>query len=301
MASRARSPELARWLSSPPSETTPDLLELARNQAKKRRPIDLVGQRERDAFVQPSSVDQRILHKLDGLALEAASEFEALQLSPVAPLGVCSAIAPTSQDRTLSANRGTEVVSDPTNVLAVECARRLAQEPDRVVRLCTLHQVLRAQPLPKQAGFSRHFRLFTPVVGGPARPDDGFEIDAIGAVVGVFDRLMTACETIGASVANRRARIFRSEARPVLAARARTMLEKSYPHIAIEETSLESTYYAGLRVMLFADAPAVPGMNIADVGVFDWIEKLLSNRRMRFVAGGFGLELVPKVFGIARA
>ncbi|NUO48903.1 MAG: hypothetical protein HOV80_08610 [Polyangiaceae bacterium] len=296
MASRARSPELARWLSSPPSETTPDLLELARNQAEKRRPIDLVGQRQRDAFVQPSSVDQRILHDLDGLALDAASEFEALQLSPVAPLGICSAVAPTSQDRTLSANRGTEVVSDPTNVLAVECATRLARDPAQVIRLCTLHQVLRAQPLPKQAGFSRHFRLFTPVVGGPARADDGFEVEAVAQIVGVFDRLMSSCETIGASFANRRARIFKSEARPVLAARARAMLADSHPHIAIEEVTLESTYYAGLRVMLFADAPAAPGVNIADVGVFDWIEKLLSNRRMRFVAGGFGIELVPKVF-----
>ncbi len=300
MASRVRSPELARWLSSSASETTPDLLELARNQARKRRPADLLVQRERDAFVQPSEVEQRILHRLDGLALDAASQFEALQLSPVAPLGVCSAIAPTSQDRTLSANRGTEVVSDPTNVLAVECATRLQSDPTRVVRLCTLHQVLRAQPLPKHAGFSRHFRLFTPVVGGAARPEDGLEVEAIAEIVGVFDRLMNACETIGSSFPGRRARIFKSEARAVLAARVRKALETSYPHLGLEEVSLESTYYAGLRVMLLADAPAAAGINIADIGVFDWIEKLLSNRRMRFVAGGFGLELVPKVFGKIR-
>jgi hypothetical protein len=117
------------------------------------------AQLDRDAFVAPSALDQRTSHALDGIALEAAREFEALLLSPVVPLGTCSRLAPTSQDRTLSAARGLEVVSDPTNVLALDCARRLARDPRADLRLAKVHQVLRAQALPPKRGFARHLRM----------------------------------------------------------------------------------------------------------------------------------------------
>lgn len=35
---------------------------------------------------------------------------------------------------------------------------------------------------------------------------------------------------------------------------------------------------------------------IADLGVFDWMPKLTGDGRTRFVASGFGLQLVPLVF-----
>lgn len=124
-------------LRSTPSETTPLLLALARGQAAKRSARDLVRQYASDRFVQPSVLDLRLAHKLDALALEAAHDFDALLLSPLAPLGTCSVVAPTSQDRTMTTTRGSEVVSDPTNVLALECARRLKANPHAHVRLCT--------------------------------------------------------------------------------------------------------------------------------------------------------------------
>src|SRR5689334_13787926 len=144
------SPEAEQILALSPSEPAPLLLEPARPQAASRGPADLReqwardafvpppapdlppahasdgpakrGPRElreqwaRDGFVAPSALDLRTAHAFDGLALEAAHEFEALLLAPVAPLGTCSSLAPTSQDRTLTAMRGVEVVSDPTNV-----------------------------------------------------------------------------------------------------------------------------------------------------------------------------------------
>jgi hypothetical protein len=101
-----------------PSGTTPPLLELARRQAGRRTPAELVAQTARDGFVQPSALDQRTPHGLDGLALDAAHALEAVALSPVAPLGACSVLASTAQDRILATTRGGELVSDPTNVLS---------------------------------------------------------------------------------------------------------------------------------------------------------------------------------------
>src|SRR5262245_17325870 len=108
-----------------PSELLPALLEVVQRQALRRRPRELARQYLRDAFVWPSAVDLRTTLAFDRVALDVASEFEALLLSPLAPLGVCSVVSPTHQDRAVSTIRGSEVVSDPTNVLALECARQL--------------------------------------------------------------------------------------------------------------------------------------------------------------------------------
>ena len=114
-----------------PSDRRGELLAFARAAADSRRPVDLLAQWATDATVRPAQLDQRTSTAYDSLALEAAADYEALLLSPVAPIGTSSAVAPTSQDRTLSTIRGTEVVSDPTNVLALECARRLRVAPAR--------------------------------------------------------------------------------------------------------------------------------------------------------------------------
>ena len=56
--------------------------------------------------------------------------------------------------------RGTEVVSDSTNVMALECARRLRKSPSVPVRLATCQRVVRAQAIPKKPGYAHHFKLF---------------------------------------------------------------------------------------------------------------------------------------------
>jgi hypothetical protein len=115
------------------------LLEVAKARAVGRQAAELVEQWDRDRFVQPSIVDQRTLVEVDGHLLGATAAFESIELSPVAPLGVCTIMGHASQNKVLSALRGTEVVSDPTNVMALECARRLRREPATVVRLATSH------------------------------------------------------------------------------------------------------------------------------------------------------------------
>jgi hypothetical protein len=74
----------------------------------RRSPRDICRQQRDDGFVAPSSVDLRKSGVLDSLALLAVEAFEAVLLSPLPPLGSCSLIAPTSQDRTISAIRGRE-------------------------------------------------------------------------------------------------------------------------------------------------------------------------------------------------
>ncbi len=296
MASWRTSPEHERLLASSPSETAPFLLELARRQASKRGPRELLRQQAKDGFVAPSALDLRTAHALDGIALAAAHEFEAVLLSPVAPLGSCSSIAPTSQDRTLTATRGLEVVSDPTNVLALECARRLGADPRTDVRLTTVHQVLRAQALPPKAGFSRHFRLFALAEAGPGRAEDGFEVDAFARHLAVLDRVFEASEALGCSVPARRAVLFHDERRSTAAARVRERLISDLPRIELRVERFESPYYAGLRVLFGGSDPEGNWVPLADTGAFDWVARLGSNARLRLVASGLGLQLLPLLF-----
>ena len=100
------------------------------------------------------------------------SGFEPVELSSVALLGVCSVLGAVSQNNVVSTVRNTEVCSDSTNVLALECARRRrlalrddARAPDRV-KLCASHRLIRAQRFDGPASFP-HFRLLA--VTGPRR------------------------------------------------------------------------------------------------------------------------------------
>src|SRR5258708_1352389 len=124
------------------------LLGVAEQRAAQRTPAHVRQQWERDRFVCPAYTDQRTLNELDGHLLAAASAFEALELSPLAPLGCCSAIGLTSQNKIVSTFRGTEVVSDPTNLLALESARRLRKSAAQTVKLTTNHHCVRAQACP---------------------------------------------------------------------------------------------------------------------------------------------------------
>src|SRR5512140_2691637 len=86
------------------------LLDLFAERGAQRAPADVLRQFERDGFVQPAPVDQRELVAIDGHLLAAATAFEALELSPLVPLGACSTVGPTSQNKIVSALRGTEVL-----------------------------------------------------------------------------------------------------------------------------------------------------------------------------------------------
>ena len=108
--SQAAYAALARGM--PASEVWSLLLGAMRERAEHRTAGELVQQWQRDRFVQLSYIDQRTLLELDSHLLAAAQDFEAVELSPLAPLGSCSSVALTTQNRVVSALRGTEVVSD---------------------------------------------------------------------------------------------------------------------------------------------------------------------------------------------
>jgi len=282
---------LARELAG--SELTSALLEVMAARAAARTPADVLAQYQRDTFVSPAATDLRVQHAIDGHLLEAADGFDAIELAPVAPLGACSTVAPTSQHRVLSALRSTEVVSDPTNVLALECATRLRANRDAPVHLATAMRVVRAQSIPKLPGYAHHFRMFALASGGIEGADHAFTVATLLRHLRTMLAGLARLEQHGYAFGARRLVVRCTPARAALAER----IARDSPVPSTIEP-LEQPYYHGLRTMLHVTAPDGEDMFLADTGAFDWLAKLAANRRAVFIASGCGSQLIAIRFRV---
>lgn len=268
------------------------LLSVLEQRAAQRTPATVRQQWETDRFVQPCAMNQRILNELDSHLLATAADFEALELSPVAPLASCSTVALTSQNRIVSTARGTEVVSDPTNVLALECAKRLREAPEAVIKLTTSHRCVRAQAIPKRPGFTTHFRMFCLASAAHERKDHGFTTEALIEHIRTHIAALDRLEKHGYRFPDRRLRLLSTPARSHLAKR----IADAIPEIPATLVPLDHQYYDGLRFMLDSATPDGNAVPLVDGGAFDWLHKLTDNKRMVLVASGMGSQLAAMLF-----
>jgi hypothetical protein len=276
------------------------LLEVMRRRAKARAPSNVLAQYSSDRYCAPSPIDQRVSLEVDRHLLAAAEGFDAIELSPVAPLGACSSFAATDQNRVLSALRATEIVSDPTNVLALECARRMREaalkgpgpEAVRELHFATSQRVIRAQPLPNVKGYERHFRIFVLASGGVEEKDHAFTVRTlvrhVRTMLGALDRL----ESNGYRFGARRVDVLATPAKAALGDR----IANDLGAIAARKELTHPYYSRGLRYQIWVTAPDGGENPLIDGGAFDWLATLASNRRAVFIASGAGAQLIPFMF-----
>jgi hypothetical protein len=275
----------------PGSELHSLLLEVMRRRAAARTPNDVLAQYRRDRFVRPATIDQRTLVELDMHLLAAAEGFDAIELSPVTPLGTSSTMGPTDQHKVLSALRGTEVVSDPTNVLALECAERLRAAPDTPVHFATSQRVIRAQALPKdKPGYAAHFKIFCLASAGRETKDHGFAVETLARHITTIQRALDRLEQHGYRFGARRVDILATAEKSALGDRIAAA-------VGGERKLLEHPYYnGGVRYMLWVTPASGDQIPLIDGGLFDWVAKLTANRRAVYVTTGMGAQLVPFAF-----
>jgi hypothetical protein len=253
------------------------LLEVTRRRAERLSPADVLRRYRDDRFVRPSTVDPLRLRAVERTALELLPPgFELLELSPVAPFGAVSALAALSQNLAVSTVRGTEVVSDSTNVLALECAVR-RRDGAGTVRVCASHRMLRGQAY-DDPGLAAHFALLGLCTAGrdTAVPNAGslqFEAAALAEHLGFYTRLL---EALGIA-ADVRVTPLDESLRPLLA---------QIPGARIDdERQSARTYYRGASFGIDAE-----GVNLVDGGFTDWTQLLLSDRKERLLVSGVGTE-----------
>lgn len=145
-----------------------------------------VSEIEPSRLVEVSSVskacdlDARLINRVESTAYAQASQFDAVELSPVMPLGAVFTLAGLDQGNVLSTIRAFECASDPTIGMALECVRRRKQSAARklTTRLCASQRVLRF-PQPQNPAFTSHFKLFAMVSAGRDSGSFAFELAAL--------------------------------------------------------------------------------------------------------------------------
>lgn len=187
MSEKVGVPNLVEILAEKPlRDLNPIFIKAFRERTSNINPNEILQDYEsKKEFYGVSSIDQRELIKLESAFYTVVPEkFHAVEVSPISPLGLNSVITKVSQDISLSAIRGSEVVSDPTTSLALECATRrkkqLVNEDTRMelVNLATAQRVLRLQPFDKNKGYEQHFTLFGLCTGGRDKGDASFVVDS---------------------------------------------------------------------------------------------------------------------------
>jgi len=164
-----------------------------------------------------------------------------------------------------------------------------ADSDARAVHLATAHRVVRAQPAPRFPGAAQHFRLFALGSGGIEAKDHAFTVETlvrhIRALTAGLDRL----EQHGYAFGARRVDVLATPERAALGDRVAAALA------GVVETTrgpLAHAYYSGgLRFMYWITTPEGAALPLADGGAFDWLARLLSNRRAVYVASGLGSQL----------
>jgi hypothetical protein len=278
----ATDPQAALEHGLSPADLQAALMDVSRSRAAAVTPARLMQRWRQDRYVQPVVSDPRPVWQLEARLWELLpEEIAGVDLSPVAPLGTCSAVGPVSQDRVISTTRGGEVVSDPTNVLALEAASRRQRTGAPTVSLASCHRVLRGQPF-EQPGLFQHFRLFALVTSARDRGSGRTEAALLTTHLRFWGRALA--ELLPARRAALRYTVFGF---PPLHERMRdTVLPALQPLprgvVVDEDADRERArgYYqrGAIRVDVEADGD---WREVGDGGFTDWTARLLNDAKER--------------------
>lgn len=285
-----------------PTDLQSLLLEVYALRAKSRTPADVLRDHRTNRFTGPSGVDPSVLLEWDRVAFGCLpASFDRVELSPVSPLGTVSVLTPLSQDWAVSTSRNTEVVSDATNVLAIECAARRAATaggPTALappVHLAASHRVLRGQKFEGGPLVRQHFRLLSLCSAGRDVGTLRFETETADAhlrfYVDALTRFLPPRTRLGVTVIDLRSTPPRAALRTGLFDR----FHAGAPSVEVrwgDPRTGGKGYYRQFRFKLTASIDGRPPVELVDGGDVDWSQKLLSNSKERMVISGCGSERV---------
>jgi hypothetical protein len=290
---------LAERLSA--SDLSTLLLEVARRRAERRTPADTRRQYESDRFVRPSKADPRVLNVIEQAAFDAAAGFEPIAVAPLAPLAACAAVATVSQNKIVSTMRSSEVASDTSNLLALECAIRRVRAPNDEVALCASQRLVRAQALARPE-FSAHFQLFATVIAGRDVGGRTFEERALVRTIGTQLSLLATLAARGFACERLSVTLSPDATHTPVAERVALTLRSRFPSVpmTIDGTRIAASgYYGGVCFGVYVERES-DRFPLGDGGLTDWIAKLTSRRNERCCVGALGTEALATIFAPPR-
>ncbi len=264
------------------------LLAVASERASRVQPSDALRQQRTDRFCEASDLDAVALATAQATALEmtASSQFEPVQLSPLAPLGTSSTFGSVPQNNVVTTTRLCEVVSDPTNALALVAGarRRLLRDRSETTRLSAVQRVVRAQQFDAPGSFP-HFSLLGLISVGRDRGSRRFEVDEL------TQQLTTLVDVAKAIVPTGTLRVDISD-NSLRRDEAMAMVEKLSPvveasFVGARKRSVD--YYPQLCAKLTIERQGTVH-EIGDGGVTNWASALAADNKERLVITGLSLE-----------
>lgn len=276
------------------SELNSFLLELFNLRIKKIKPAGLVNQYQHNRFCLPSSLDIIKFKELELSLLNNSINkgFYPIELSPLTPLGTCSAVAYVDQNNIVSAIRGTEVVSDIANVLALKTGCDIKTGNSKYpLKYCTVHRHVRGQSFTNPA-FSAHFGIFCMTSGGADKGSFSFETEElIDHINFYYEVLIKTFEQKDILL-----KILFDENNPGLNNKLKLDIEdfSEKTGLKVEYCEKNNEYYNNVQFKYFLNYKNEL-INLADGGSVDWLQKLLENKKLRFVISGLGTELTYKI------
>lgn len=277
------------------------LIEVFRRRSARRRPVAVMAEYLANRFVQHAAISPAVLARWEQTAYAALPpEFQPVVLSPVCPLGTNTAMADVDPKWSVATIRNTEVVSDPTNVLALECAVRrranLSANPAgaEAVHLATSHRALRAQKY-TDARFVPHFSLFALCSAGRDRQGIPFELTMLATHLQFYIRAVRAF--VGWQMPMRVAvtDFDGARRRQVIEERILAGIRTAFEEVAcgFDDTRTGGKgYYRGLCFHLYGMERSGVELELADGGAVEWAQRLLSDAKERLVISGIGSERV---------
>jgi hypothetical protein len=258
-------------------------------------PPELLERFSTDRFSRPASTPPAAVAAFEQLAWSLLpAGYEAVELSPLCPLGTNSVIATVDQHKVVSTSRNNEVVADSTAVLALACALRrrhlLADRATRsqVVSLAASQRQVRAQGFASPRSWA-HFRLLGVASAGRDRGSLAFEVEAL------VTQISFLVIVLGHHWPGRRTRVAITDLcdRSELWERGvAQVLSDRFPHLAVDFDQRQSGrgYYVAACYKVFVIDPNGDEVECGDGGCTTWTRQLLSNNKERLVIGGLGME-----------
>lgn len=299
---RIDQPELVQLLANKLSGTELNSLLLAvfHESSRGLTPSQLLANYRKNRFVKPSDLPVIRLREmeLDLLKLFENSLFTPVELSPVSAFGSCSAVAHASQYKILTALRGTEVLADATNALALHIADIKANSEASTldtIRFSCIQRHLRTQQIAGK-GFTPHFKIACLVSAGQDTGNYAFEKQSLLEHI----RLMTAVYNDYYLVDKIAFRLICREGYPNpedLAIKVKDHILDRLPTTSIDIVSnpeKENNYYTGIQYKIDITVNNRV-FEIGDGGFVDWTQKLLQNKKERMLSTGIGFEFMYRI------
>ncbi|PLS08415.1 hypothetical protein [Neobacillus cucumis] len=270
------------------------LLDIFRIRTTASTPSNLLKKYSENRFVQPAGISPIELKHLELELLQLAESlcFTPILLSPVAQLGSCSIIAPVNQNKVISALRGTEVVADSTNSLALYICDHLKKgefnNKNDFVRFCNSQRIVRAQSFSK-AGLLPHFHIFSLVTSGIDKGSYSFEKKALTEHFEMYHRIFRTI--MNPKITFRFIQTEGYKDGNGLINRITEYIQEIAPHINLDNNIevVENSYYQGLQFKVIIEENGEE-IFIGDGGFVNWSQKLLGIKKERMLISAIGLD-----------